>query len=58
MDESVAPDLSTCKFHQNLQLLQCAVEAKKRRESKNLFVQKRQLYKSGTYFDFVFPLVD
>ncbi|MCP9266413.1 BMA-RBG-1 [Dirofilaria immitis] len=36
MDESLVPDLSTCKFHQNLQLLQCAVEAKKRRESKNL----------------------
>uniref|UniRef100_A0A0R3RTV4 Rab3 GTPase-activating protein catalytic subunit n=1 Tax=Elaeophora elaphi TaxID=1147741 RepID=A0A0R3RTV4_9BILA len=47
LDESLAPDLSTCKFHQNLQLLQCAVEAKKRRESNNSFMQKWQLCKPG-----------
>uniref|UniRef100_A0A2K6W602 Rab3 GTPase-activating protein catalytic subunit n=1 Tax=Onchocerca volvulus TaxID=6282 RepID=A0A2K6W602_ONCVO len=53
MDESIAPDLSTCKFHQNLQLLQCAVEAKKRRESRNLFMKKGNLYKSeeDEFFD-------
>lgn len=51
------PDLSTCKFHQNLQLLQCAVRAKKRRESKNSFMQKWQLCKSGTYFNFIIRYV-
>ncbi|VIO86366.1 Uncharacterized protein BM_BM3464 [Brugia malayi] len=53
MDECIAPDLSTCKFHQNLQLLQCAIEAKKHRESKNLFIQKWQLCKSehDEFFD-------
>ncbi|VDO29513.1 unnamed protein product [Onchocerca flexuosa] len=53
MDESVAPDLSTCKFHQNLQLLQCAIEAKKRRESKNFFMKRGKLYKSeeDEFFD-------
>ncbi|EJW86237.1 hypothetical protein WUBG_02853, partial [Wuchereria bancrofti] len=50
MDECVAPDLSTCKFHQNLQLLQCSIEAKKHRESKNLFIQKWQLCKSDDEF--------
>ncbi|EJD75539.1 Rab3 GTPase-activating protein catalytic subunit [Loa loa] len=53
LDESLAPNLSTCKLHQNLQLLQCAIEAKKRRESKNLFMQNWQLYKSegDEFFD-------
>ncbi|CAG9540131.1 unnamed protein product [Cercopithifilaria johnstoni] len=53
LDKSLTPDLSTCRFHQNLQLLQCAVKAKKRRESKNFFMQKWQLCKSeeDEFFD-------
>lgn len=35
LNKSLDPDLSSCKLHQNLQLLQCAVEAKKRNELKN-----------------------
>ncbi|VDN01534.1 unnamed protein product [Thelazia callipaeda] len=35
IDESSLPNLSTCKLHQNFQLLQCAIEAKKGWESRN-----------------------
>ncbi|KAL3981867.1 Rab3 GTPase-activating protein catalytic subunit family protein [Acanthocheilonema viteae] len=58
LDESLAPDLSTCKFHQNLQLLQCAIRAKKRRESKWQFCKsgaEGRLKPCGTLRLFHFP---
>ncbi|VDK33404.1 unnamed protein product [Gongylonema pulchrum] len=51
MEEASAPDLSTCRFHQNLQLLQCTIEAKRRAEIGEICVPKRRRqHSSGTSF--------